>query len=382
DTAVEALKSGAFDYITKPFERDDLKAVLAKAVRTRELRRYDQQAEPTGGAGAEIIGDSAPMRAIHSLIERIAPTDSTVLIKGESGTGKELVAAALHQGSPRGSKSFIKINCAAIPHDLMESELFGHERGAFTGAVTTKPGRFELADGGTLFLDEIGELPLPMQAKLLRAIQESSFERVGGIKSIRVNVRLITASNRDLAKEVDAGRFRSDLYYRINVVPIAVPPLREHPGDIPALVSHFIDRYNRRHNKHVSVVTSGAMGMLTACQWPGNVRELENLMERLVLLCGPDQITVEDLPEEITSRRASAPPHQKLEVPTGRMKEIVRAATAELERDLISRALDDTGSNVTRAAQKLGISRKSLQLKMKELGLRDIDPQQEPRHEP
>jgi nitrogen regulation protein NR(I) len=375
DTAVEALKSGAFDYITKPFEQEDLRSVIAKAVKTSELRKADQRSEPPGeGTGQRILGESPQMQGVMRLIERAAPSDSTVLITGESGTGKELAAAALHEGSPRAKKPFIKVNCAAIPRELMESELFGHERGAFTGAVSSKPGRFELADGGTLFLDEIGDLPMAMQAKLLRVIQETAFERVGGVRTIRVNVRLVAASNRDLAKEVSAGNFRDDLFYRINVVPLHLPALRERREDIPLLVSHFLDEYNRKHNKNVKVVTADALAALMGYQWPGNVRELENLMERLILLGGPDSIGVEDLPEEITSRRASAiVPRGEIHA-GGSMKEIVRAATAELERDLIVRALEETDGNVTRAAQKLGISRKSMQLKMKELGLRESEP--------
>ena len=375
DTAVEALKTGAFDYITKPFEQDDLKSVIAKALRTHELRTADQRAEHPAEAGKlpyPIIGAGPGMLAVRTLVERVAASDSTVLITGESGTGKELVAAALHAGSGRAHKPFIKINCAAIPRELMESELFGHERGAFTGAVSSKPGRFELADGGTLFLDEIGEMPLEMQPKVLRAIQESAFERVGGLKTIKVDVRLICASNRDLAREVEAGKFRDDLYYRINVVPVAIPPLRDRREDIPALTQHFLDRYNRKHHKMVGVVTAEALNYLVNYPWPGNVRELENLMERLILLGGPDQIGAEDLPEEIVSRQVP-PPIPRMEIRTGSMKDIVRQATAELEKDLIARALDETGGNVTHAAQRLGISRKSLQIKMKELGLRDSE---------
>ncbi|MBI5529270.1 MAG: sigma-54-dependent Fis family transcriptional regulator [Deltaproteobacteria bacterium] len=374
DTAVEALKTGAFDYITKPFEQDDLKAVIAKALKTRELRTADQRVEPAERGRVPIIGTSAAIREVHSLIARVAGSDSTVLITGESGTGKELVAAALHAGSPRAARPFIKINCAAIPRELMESELFGHERGAFTGAVASKPGRFELADGGTLFLDEIGDLPLEMQAKLLRVLQEAAFERVGGLKTIKVDVRLIAASNRDLQKDIEAGKFRDDLYYRVNVVPIEIPALRERRDDIPLLTEHFVDKYNRRHHKMVQLVTAEAMNYLVNYPWPGNVRELENLIERLILLGGPDTIAADDLPEEIVSRQVP-PPIPKMEIRTGSMKDIVKQATAELERDLITRALDETGGNVTRAAQKLGISRKSVQIKMKELGLRDTEPQ-------
>jgi DNA-binding NtrC family response regulator len=372
DTAVEALKTGAFDYVTKPFDRDELGAVIGKALRTRALRVSDLRVDPAESLfSGRIVGESQQIRAVKTLIERVAPSDSTVLVTGESGTGKELVAAALHEGSRRAQKPLIKVNCAAIPGALMESELFGHERGAFTGAVASKPGRFELADGGTLFLDEVGELPLPMQAKLLRAIQEGEFERVGGVRTLKVDVRLVAASNRDLAREVEQGAFRGDLYYRLNVVPIEIPPLRMRPDDIPSLVRHFLDKYNRKHKKNVALVTADAMSCLMTHTWPGNVRELENLMERLILLGGPDEITRDDLPESVSSPRGSAPPHHRQEVRAGPLKEIVKAATAELERDLITRALAETGGNVTRAAQALAISRKSLQLKMRELGLRE-----------
>jgi transcriptional regulator with PAS, ATPase and Fis domain len=301
-----------------------------------------------------------------------------VLITGESGTGKELIARELHRGSTRRDKPLIKVNCAAIPKDLVESELFGYEKGAFTGAVGSKPGRFELADGGTLFLDEIGEVPVEMQVKLLRALQESEFERVGGIKTLHVDVRLIAATNRDLKALIADGRFREDLFYRLAVVPVSLPPLRDRKEDIPPLVHHFIGKYNQRLGKRVDRVDDEAMQMLLAYSWPGNIRELENLMERSVLFADSPIILGSSLPDALRERSAGATvpiaavgPLGAIAAPSGAsMKEIVRHAQAELERELISRALEETGGNVTRAAKRLQISRKSLQVKMKELGLR------------
>jgi nitrogen regulation protein NR(I) len=378
DSAVAALKAGAFDYVTKPFEQEELKKVIAKAARAHEIET--QNVHPSEGERPPLVGQSAAMRQVFEMISRVADSPSTVLITGESGTGKELVARELHHGSSRRDKSLIKVNCAAIPKDLVESELFGYEKGAFTGAVGSKPGRFELADGGTLFLDEIGEVPLEMQVKLLRALQESEFERVGGIKTLRVDVRLIAATNRDLKALIADGRFREDLYYRLNVVPISLPALRERREDIPPLVSHFVEKYNRRLGKKVERVEEEAMQLLLSYSWPGNIRELENLMERSVLFADGPVILAASLPDSLREKGAAPTPVAALgplgaiAAPSGAsMKEIVRLAQAELERELIARALEETGGNVTRAAKKLQISRKSLQVKMKELGLRGAE---------
>jgi transcriptional regulator with GAF, ATPase, and Fis domain len=321
------------------------------------------------------------MQSIFAVIEKVADTPSTVLITGESGTGKELVAKALHEQSSRKSEPFIKINCAAIPKTLMESEMFGYEKGAFTGATSSKPGRFELADGGTLFLDEIGEIPVEMQVKLLRAIQESEFERVGGLKTIKVDVRLITATNRDLEQEVQRGNFREDLFYRLNVVPLQIPPLRKRTGDIPLLVNHIIKKFNERLKKSITGISDEALAALENHNWPGNIRELENVLERTILFCKGDRIERSDL--QLASA-AQEPASQSQPVPvgvgededeggelSGSLKEVVRAETARVERELIVKALDETGGNVTQAARLLKISRKSLQMKMKEFGLRD-----------
>ncbi|MBU8897085.1 sigma-54-dependent Fis family transcriptional regulator [Corallococcus sp. H22C18031201] len=379
DSAVEAIKAGAFDYITKPFDQAELSSVVAKAAKTNESAK--RSVRPDHKARAAIIGESPPIQDVYKIIDKVADTPSTVLITGESGTGKELIATALHGASSRRDKPFIKINCAAIPATLLESELFGYEKGAFTGAVTSKPGRFELADEGTLFLDEIGEIPVEMQVKLLRALQEGEFERVGGIKTTRVDVRLVAATNRDLQAEIEAGRFRKDLYYRLAVVPIVLPALRERRSDIPMLAQHFVDKYNRRLNKKIEGIADDALTLLQTYAWPGNIRELENLIERVLLFADGPLITAKDLPEPVrqgTSMTAGTSPSSSatLEVPTGEvgLKDIVRMKAAELERDLIVKKLDETGGNVTRAARLLQISRKSLQTKMKEFGLRDPSP--------
>jgi two-component system, NtrC family, response regulator AtoC len=379
DTAVEALKSGAFDFVTKPFDKDEVRQIVAKALKTRDLRAADATPVETGrGVRFGIIGDSPGIADLYAVLERVADTPTTVLITGESGTGKELVARALHEHSGRKDKPFIKVNCAAIPKELIESELFGYERGAFTGAVSSKPGRFELANGGTLFLDEIGEIPIEMQVKLLRALQESEFERVGGIKTIRVDVRLVAATNRDLKKLIAAGTFREDLFYRLNVVPIRLPALRERASDIPLLVEHFLTKFNDRLKKHVTGVEPEALDVLGAYAWPGNIRELENVTERAVLFCDAQKLRVDDLPPEVRGGTPTTPPAhvtdadlQAALASEGGLKEHVKVAMSRLERELVSRALQQTNGNVTHAARLLKISRKGLQLKMKELGLRE-----------
>jgi two-component system, NtrC family, response regulator AtoC len=369
DSAVEALKLGAFDYITKPFEREELRHVVAKALKTADLADADIRLDGAEAGRYRIIGHSPRMQEIYAILERVADSPSTVLLTGESGTGKELIARALHENSSRKEGRFIAVNCAAIPKDLMESELFGYEKGAFTGAVTSKPGRFELADGGTLFLDEIGEIPVEMQVKLLRALQESEFERVGGVKTIRVDVRLIASTNRELEKQIEVGTFREDLYYRINVVHIHLPPLRERREDIPLLVDHFRRRYNERLKKNVSGLEDSAMERLLSRPWPGNIRQLENVVERCVLFCNGDKITEADLPPEhptASPEPAAAPISEATS-----LRDAVREASVRVERELIVRALKQTSGNVTHAARILKISRKGLQVKMKELGLRE-----------
>ncbi|HEY7374761.1 MAG TPA: sigma-54 dependent transcriptional regulator [Polyangia bacterium] len=370
ENAVEAVKLGAFDYLEKPFEQEQIRQVVAKAMNTYTLARQNARPEEPSVRGRfRLVGQSPAIMQIFAVVEKVANTPSTVLITGESGTGKELIARALHENSSRHGGPFIKINCAAIPKTLMESELFGYEKGAFTGAVGAKPGRFELAHGGTLFLDEIGEIPVEMQVKLLRVLQESEFERVGGLRTIKVDVRLVTATNRDLLQDIAAGQFREDLYYRLNVVPIHIPPLRERREDIPLLVDHFLAKFNDRLKKQIGSVSADAVSRMVSYHWPGNIRELENMMERTMLFCERPEIQASDLPPEIAGLPAAALAAGAASA-AGSLKEAVRAETERVERELIQKALDETGGNVTQAARKLKISRKSLQTKMKELGLR------------
>ncbi|MBW2262090.1 MAG: sigma-54-dependent Fis family transcriptional regulator [Deltaproteobacteria bacterium] len=380
DTAVEALKKGAFDYVTKPFEWSELRSVIAKAVQTVKLgsREVGVESIVMGHEGSAVkdislIGSSEPMQQVFDVLEKVADTPSTVLITGESGTGKDLIAKEMHARSRWSEKPFIKVNCAAIPSELLESELFGYDKGAFTGAVSTKPGRFELAHGGTLFLDEIGEMSPEMQVKLLRAVQDKEFERVGGLKTYKVETRLITATNIDIKKAVSDGRFREDLYYRLNIVNIELPPLRERRSDIPPLCAHFLGRFNEKLEKNVGGFDEQAKARLESYDWPGNIRQLENLIERAVLFDGNGLIGLDDLPNEVLDGEAT---HETSRVPAEGigLKEAVKAETSRIERELIVRALEQTKGNVTQAARHLKISRKSMQIKMKELGLRDDSP--------
>ena len=371
DTAVEALKLGAFDYVTKPFDQTEFRNVVQKAARTRELAQMHARPSTDERGRYRIIGQSQLMHEVYEVIEKVADTPSTVLITGESGTGKELIARALHENSSRAGRPFVSVNCAAIPPDLLESELFGYERGAFTGAVTSKPGRFELADQGTLFLDEIAEIPVSMQVKLLRAIQEQEFERVGGIKTIKVDVRLIAATNRDLKTRIAEGEFREDLYYRLNVVQVDLPPLRERPSDIPLLLEHCVQKFNEKLGRTVTQFQDGALRKLMNYQWPGNIRELENVVERCLIFSDDREIEAKHLPSEVLDQDVEPGRGLGPESADGGLKAAVRKATSKLERQYIARALQKTGGNVTHTARLLKISRKSLQNKMKELGLRD-----------
>ncbi len=364
ESAVAALKLGAFDFISKPFDQTELLNVVRKAVRTHQQRRKEPIHITADVGRSTIIGSSSEMQEVFKVIAKIAASPSTVLVRGESGTGKELVAFEIHRGSPRAAKPFVKINCAAIPATLIESELFGYEKGAFTGAVSSKPGRFELANEGTLFLDEVAEMPLEMQVKLLRVLQEQEFVRVGGVNTIKVDVRIVTATNRDLDAEVKAGRFREDLFYRLNVVPIHLPALRERKEDIDLLVKYFLQQFNRKLGKNVTSVSPEALSALRDYPWPGNIRQLENALERTLLMSESATIDIMDLPEEIAGTSTGESEEGQ------NLKEIVKRRTRRLERDLIEKALEETGGNVTRAAEKLGLSRKGLQLKIKELGIK------------
>ena len=368
-TAVDALKKGAFDYITKPFDQEELKRVIGKAVKTRVLGDEEVQLPPTEIDRSEIVGAGAQMAKIFEVIRKVAPSTTTVLITGETGTGKELVANAIHAGSPRRHNPFIKINCSAIAENLIESELFGYEKGAFTGAVSSKPGRFELAHKGTLFLDEIGDLPREMQVKLLRVIQDQEFERVGGIQTIKVDVRLVTATNRNLHQEVREGRFREDLFYRLNVMPIHVPPLRERKEDIPALLDYFIGKFNRKLGRRIAGADPEVVDLLMDHDWPGNIRELENLAERLVLMARGETIVMGDVPAElieaVEARTQAGTPDEKRSI-----KELIREKTEDIEKQMIIRVLEECEGNISKAARQLGLSRRGLHLKLAKYSLR------------
>jgi two-component system NtrC family response regulator len=362
ETAVSAIKEGATDYLAKPLNLDELlhkiQQVRERARLTaenRELREALQRQHRIEG----IIGESGEMLELFSMIRRVAPSEATILIRGESGTGKELVAKAIHYASPRAAAPLIRLNCAALPETLLESELFGHEKGAFTGALSRRKGRFELAEGGSLFLDEIGDLTSPLQAKLLRVLQEREFERLGSSEPIRVNVRLLAATHRDLEGLLKAGQFREDLYYRLNVVTLLLPPLRERRQDLPLLMDHFLKRFAEKNRKAIRGFTEEARAALLRYDYPGNVRELENLIERAVVLTRDDVIGAADLPLVIHEPEADAGEEPKLP-----------AATEAVERRMIREALARCGGIQTRAADLLGISERALRYKLKKYGMR------------
>ena len=363
DLALQAIRAGAADYLNKPYKNDALllriSIVEQHLMLQRENRRLRRQIQQEGSY-ANIIGQTEVMKKLFRMVDKIAEFKSTVLIHGESGTGKELVARAFHDGGPRADQAFVAINCGAIPENLLESELFGHVRGAFTDAVRNKQGLFEEADGGTLFLDEIGELPLSLQVKLLRVLQESEIRRVGENKARKVDVRILAATNRDLAEMVQAGTFREDLFYRLNVLSVKIPPLRERPEDIPLLVEHFLGRCNSKMGTAVSGVEPAAMKTLMEYAWPGNVRELENLVERAVILCDTERIT----PELLTDKVRSTPPRPVANLPIGQLS--VKKTVRAVEEELIRRALAETGGNRTRAAKLLEISHRTLLYKIKD----------------
>ncbi|MBW2700247.1 MAG: sigma-54-dependent Fis family transcriptional regulator [Deltaproteobacteria bacterium] len=366
DMAREAVRAGASDYVNKPYKNDEVLLRISIVEQRQKLRRENKQLKQAireQSTFEKIIGRAASMQAMFRTVEKIAEFKSTVLITGESGTGKELLARAIHMRSPRRNEAFVAINCGAIPENLLESELFGHVRGAFTDAVRNKEGLFAEADGGTLFLDEIGELPLNLQVKLLRVLQEEEIRRVGDNKSISVDVRILAATLKDLPEEVKRGTFREDLFYRLNVLLVKIPPLRDRPEDIPLLVEHFLSHCNAKLDTRVSGIEPAAMKMLVEYAWPGNVRELENLVERAVILCDGDRITTELL----TDRVRQAPPPSLAQIPEGQLsiKKTVRA----LEEELIRRALGETGGNRTRAAKLLEISHRTLLYKLKDYSI-------------
>ena len=369
EKAVSAMKKGAFDYILKPFKNDEILVTIAKALKHRHLiltnRLLNQELEKKYGF-PNIVGESRVMEEILALVKRVAGSRATVLITGESGTGKELIARAIHQCSNRAAKSCISVNCAALTETLLESELFGHERGAFTNAVAMRKGRFELADGGTLFMDEVAEMSQGLQVKLLRVLQEMEFERVGGVRTIKVDVRVVAASNRDLKEEVEAGRFREDLFYRLNVVHLHLPPLRERQEDIPLLAAHFIKKYVQENLRDKTRITPEALQVLIHYAWPGNVRELENVMERAVILCSNNIISPQDLPAEL----APAPAESRLDIDRFiPLNTPLPEALDSIEEQMIRRALEKSGQVQVRAAELLGITKSLLQYKLKKYHL-------------
>jgi two-component system response regulator HydG len=356
DDAVEAIKHGAHDYLTKPLDFDRLRLTLSRALEQRQVtEKMREESIEAPVLESAIIGASGPMMELLEMIGYVAPTEATVLIAGESGTGKELVAESLHRNSVRRDGPFVKVNCAALAETLLESELFGHEKGAFTGADRRREGKFVQADGGTLFLDEIGETSQAMQVKLLRVLQEQELQRVGGEETLKVDVRIIAATNRDLDEEVKRGSFREDLYYRLNVVLLTVPPLRERQQDIPMLVEHFVKKFAEKNRRTVECVTMGCMDMLKRYSWPGNVRELENAIERGIILMRGDQLTEKSLP--LTIQRQ---PQALLDAGS----EDRPNSLFEAEKVMILQTLTETGGNKSEAARRLGITRKTLQNKL------------------
>ena len=363
-TAVEALKAGAFDYLTKPLDIEELKVLIDKALEHYHLRTEIMVLKERLGDRfdfSRIIGRSAGMKALMETLAMVAPTDATVLIMGESGTGKEVVANAIHHNSPRAGQPFIKVSCVALPETLLESELFGHEKGAFTGAVARREGRFELAHRGTIFLDEVGEMSPATQTKLLRVLQERAFEPLGSARTIQVDIRVIAATNRDLQVQVKESRFREDLFYRLNVVPLTVPPLRERREDIPLLADHFLDLFRKKNRKPIQAISGKALDLLMRYEWPGNIRELENCMERAVIMARDEVIVPADLPPQI----------QMLGPEEGITEFVIPSGISldAMERALIVKTLEDTGGNRTRTAEILGINRRTLQNKLKQYAL-------------
>jgi two-component system response regulator HydG len=358
EEAVKAMKDGAYDFLTKPFRREQLIKLIDKALERRDLieqnRALKKQLEDLRAKG-QMIGASPSWRRMLTLVEQTADSSATILIQGESGTGKELVARTIHERSARRNGPFIAVNCAALPETLLESELFGYEKGAFTGAAGRKEGRFELANGGTLFLDEVGDLSLVTQPKILRVLQEGEFERLGGTRTLQVDVRIVAATNQDVAEMVKEKRFREDLYYRLNVITIRVPPLRERPEDIRVLAQHYLRVYAAKNGRKLEGFTGEAIDRLEAYAWPGNVRELENLIERSVLLARKDRIDAEDLPEEVMG--VKRPPRDAI-------LELIGTPLADIERRLLDETLRITGGNKTQAAKLLGIDVRTVARKL------------------
>ena len=364
DDAVTALKKGIYDFITKDFRMHELRKVVSKALETQQLMAENQrlqQALKERSASGRIMGRSATFLKVMQMVSRIAPTKTTVLLTGESGVGKELVAEAIHHQSPRRDQPLVKLNCGALPEGLIESELFGHEKGAFTGAIQQRKGRFELADSGTIFLDEISEIPPTTQVKLLRVLQEGEFERVGGTQTLKTDVRVVAATNEDLETAVAEGSFRKDLYYRLNVIHLAIPPLRDRQEDIPLLALHFLDKFCMENDRAPMGITPEAMAALRSHYWPGNVRELQNVVERAVALCQGNMVELEDLPDEV---RRYSPEDDQITVPIG-------ASMEEIERRAITQTLKKTQGDKELTARLLGIGLATLYRRLKEMESRE-----------
>jgi DNA-binding NtrC family response regulator len=367
--AVEAVRSGAYDYLTKPVDLEEIMIAVQRSIEFRNLKRENvllRNQLRKKYKFENIVGDSPAMQKVFQTIEKVADTDSTIMILGESGTGKELVARAVHYNSSRGKGPLVPVNCAAIPSELLESELFGHEKGAFTNAIRTRVGRFELAQGGTIFLDEIGDMDPVLQSKLLRVLQDRSFERIGGTRTIQVDIRVITATHRNLKELVEQGRFREDLFYRLNVIPITIPALREHKSDIPLLIQHFLTQFSRTKNRQIQGIDAEATRKLMEYDWPGNIRELENMIERIVILTNSEVISLADLPERIQNIQ---PKTQSLpfEIPEEGIS--LDSAVNEFEKRLILQALTKTGWVKNKAAQLLNLNRTTLIEKIKRQNL-------------
>jgi Nif-specific regulatory protein len=393
DVLIESINLGhVYRYITKPWDAKEVKGILTQAIERFHLRRENarltQQLEQYAGylsqemhgefSFGQIIGDAVALREVLAKVEQVAPTHSTVLLRGETGTGKELVAHAIHINSPREAKPFVRVNCAALAQGVLESELFGHEKGAFTGAVNRRPGRFELADGGTLFLDEIGELPMEVQVKLLRVLQEREFERVGGSETLKVDVRVVSATHRDLEGLIAEGKFREDLYYRLNVFPITLPPLRDRLEDLPRLVEHFVGKFNRVTGKSVRGFDPSAIGALTSYSWPGNVRELENVVERAIIVARGSDVTASDLDfgkraVAVAAAGGSAVPQVAPSAPGSGPKPL-QARLQEQERNEIVAAIERNAGNIAGAARALGINRSTLYYRLRKHGLEHLLP--------
>ena len=377
ETAVEAMKDGASDFVLKPFSIEEIKLIVRKELEVRRLHEENRQLREALGQRYQfdnIVANSPGMQEVLATVEQVAPTNATVLLGGESGVGKDMIARAIHQHSRRVNGPFIKINCTAIPENLLESELFGYEKGAFTGATTSKPGKFELADKGTIFLDEIGDMPGSLQVKLLRVLQEREFERLGGTRTIKVDVRVVAATNQDLRAALEQGTFREDLYYRLNVVPISIPPLREHKEDIPYLVDHFIRKFAESSGKSIAGITPEAMKLLVDFHWPGNVRELENIIERAGVMANGPRIEVGDIRLDIarpTGTRAGLDAHA-VAADGSALPLLPEGLTLEqFEDKLIQEALQRAGGNKSQAARLLGLSRNALRYRLSKIGVPD-----------